>query len=109
VSASILFVGAGYVLAVVAWLFYVAVMHLIKVRHQLHPVAKVHAYALAAIGIALDVILNVAVATVVFLDLPREWLLTARLRRLKAGTGWRRSVAAWICEHLLNQFDEGHC
>lgn len=100
----------GYALTVLTWLFYLAIMHLAKVRHQLHPVAKAHAYGLLAIGLVLDAVLNAVVATVVFSDLPQEWLLTQRLKRYKTGRpGWRRNAAWWICEHLLNQFDEGHC
>jgi len=104
------FVVLGYILAVLTWLFYVAIYHLIPIRHQLHPVAKVHAYVLVGVGLVLDFALNTVVASVVFADIPREWLLTQRLKRYKVGrTGWRRVAAWWICEHLLNQFDEGHC
>jgi hypothetical protein len=104
------FAVLGYVLAVLTWLFYLAIMHVMKVRHDLHPVAKAHAYVLMVIGLALDLVLNIVVGTVAFSDLPREWLLTSRLKRYKMGRdGWRKSFAYWICEHLLNQFDEGHC
>lgn len=100
----------GYVLAVLTWIFYLAAYHLVPLRKELHPVAKAHAYVIVGIGLALDVILNVVVATVLFVDPPRELLLTTRLKRYKAGPdGWRRSFADWVCEHLLNQFDEGHC
>lgn len=102
---------SAWLLGVVTWLFYLAIMHLLKVREQLHPVAKAHAYLLLAVGLVFDVVLNVVVATVVFLDPPRELLLTSRLKRYRRPRqrSWRRSVAAWICEHLLNQFDSGHC
>jgi hypothetical protein len=99
-----------YVLMLVTWLFYVAIMHLKEVRDDLHPVATVNGYILLGIGLPLDVLLNVVVGTIVFLDPPREWLLTARLKRYKIQTfGWRSATSWWLCEHLLNQFDEGHC
>jgi len=104
------FVILGYAIAVLTWIFYLAAYHLIPLRDQLHPVAKAHAYVIVGIGLVLDAILNIVVATIAFGDLPREWLLTTRLKRYKAGRlGWRRVVAYWVCEHLLNQFDEGHC
>ena len=103
-------VVGSYVLILVTWLFYVAIMHLKMVKDDLHPVAKVNGYILLGIGLPLDVLLNAVVGTIVFLDPPREWLFTARLQRYKRETiGWRSSTAWWMCEHLLNQFDEGHC
>lgn len=100
----------GYLLCVVTWFFYVAIMHLKLVRDDLHPVAYWHAMAFLVIGLILDVVLNWLVGSALFLERPREFLLTARLQRHKKGTGWRRAVAAWLCEHLLNQFDRGgHC
>lgn len=99
-----------YAFIVTTWLFYVAIMHLIQVRDRLHPIAKIHAYVLAGIGVTLNAILNIVVATVLFADLPREPGLTKRLKRYKKGPeGWRKKVAVWICEHALDQFDSGHC
>lgn len=100
---------AGYALAVLSWLFYLAIMHLKRVRDDLHPVAKAHAYLLLSAGLVLDVVLNAVVGSVLFLEPPRELLLTSRLKRLKRGDGWRAKLADWVCEHLLEQFDEGHC
>jgi len=104
-------VVASYILVLVTWLFYLAIMHLRMVRHDLHPVAKANAYVLLAIGLVLDFITNVVVGSVLFLDPPREWLLTDRLQRYKNldRESWRGKTAYWLCEHLLNQFDEGHC
>jgi hypothetical protein len=108
-GATKLFV-AFYILTLLTWLFYIAIMHLRLVRDRLHPFAKVNAYILLFFGLLLDVAVNVLVGTVVFADLPREWLLTERLKRMKReGKWWQRMTAYWICEHLLNQFDEGHC
>jgi hypothetical protein len=48
-----------------------------------------------AIGLALDVLLNVVVGTVVMLELPREWLTTTRLSRWNRSRGtswWTRNV-----------------
>jgi hypothetical protein len=100
---------SGYALFLMTWVFYLALMNLKTVRHSLHPIAKANAYVLLFIGYVLDVILNITLGTALYLDLPREWLFTARLQRLKAKGGWRGDMARWMCDHLLNQFDVGHC
>lgn len=102
----------AYALMVVVWLFYLASMHLVRYRSELGPVAKAHGYLIVGVGLVLDAVLNLAVATVLFLEPPRELLLTARLKRLVGrDLGWRGDLAAWVCERLLNQFDPsgGHC
>jgi len=103
---------AGYTLVVVTWVYYLAAMKLMRHRKQLHLVARFHGWVFVIIpGLIYDAILNLVLATIVFADPPREIVLTARLRRYKAqASGWRRRAALWICEHLLDQFDEGgHC
>lgn len=106
--------GAGYALVVATWLFYLAIMAISPHKSNLHPVAKAHAYVLLAVALALDVVLNVVVGTVLFLDPPRELLMTDRLKRYlarEAPQSWRRAIAAWVCKHLLDQFDPdgNHC
>jgi hypothetical protein len=107
-------IAIGYGLMVVTWLFYLAVMALMPHRHNLHPIAKAHAYVLLGIGLALDALLNLVVGTLLFLDPPREWLLTLRLMRYLRNVherAWRRDLAEWLCDHLLDQFDPNgtHC
>ena len=102
----------GYALMVVSWLLFLAVMNLKAHRDTLHPVAKAHAYLLLAVGLVVDLALTVVVGSILYLDPPREWTLTGRLKRYRAGPDdWRKILATWICEHLLNQFDPGgnHC
>ena len=109
-SGPLLWALGTYLFLVVSWLFYVAIMHLIQVKDRLHPVAKIHAYVLAGVGVSLNAVLNVVFATVLFADLPKEFGLTKRMQRYKKGPdGWRKKVAIWVCEHALNQFDTGHC
>lgn len=104
-----LFVVACYVLMLVTWLFYLAAMNLIKLKDQLHGFAKFNGYILVTIGVILDVLLNWIVGSILFLEIPREFLLTERLQRHKKGKGWRYKLAYWLCENLLNPFDPGHC
>lgn len=106
------FVGWSYALLLLTWTFYLAVMNIKRVRKDLHPFAKVNAYIILAVGLPLDIIFNLIVGTVLFLELPRELLFTARLKRNKQNKGYRRKLAHWFCEHMLNQFDpspKGHC
>jgi hypothetical protein len=65
----------------------------------------------ALVAVLMDVFFNLVPATVIFLDLPRELLFTQRLERYKAqGAGWRYTVARWICQNLLDPFQQGgHC
>lgn len=101
----------------VVWLtfvFYLAIMHLIPHKESLSMPAKILAYPALYAGFVLDFILNVVVATVLFLDFPREALFTHRLKRYLYGMDtprWREDLAAWFCSKLLNQFDPSgkHC
>jgi hypothetical protein len=107
-----IYAAAGYGLAVITWVFYLAVMALIPHRHNLRPVAKFHAYLLVGVGLVLDVALNALVASVMFIEPPhpKRMLLTARLSyHTSRDHGWRTSLARWLCVHLLDQFDpRGH-
>lgn len=102
-----------YIALVFAWVLYIAIMGLARVRHDLHIVAKLNAYLLILpVGYVVDFILNIGFCLLVFHRIPRDWLLTGTLKRVKAtDTTWRYDAAAWICTHLLNQFDPKgkHC
>ena len=114
-----------YCLVLLPWGMYLAVMNLIEAKHKLTLPAKIFAYPLAAVGICIDFLTNLIVGSILFLDIPREWLLTARLQRYleavelitdssKVPTRlekWRWTAALWICTHLLDPFDSRgfHC
>lgn len=108
------YVGLTYVGLVFSWVLYIAIMGLARVRHDLHPVAKFNTYCIILpVGYFVDAcILNPFFCLLVFHRIPRNWLLTGTLKRVKAvDTTWRYDAAAWICAHLLNQFDPKgkHC
>ncbi len=96
------------------WGLYVLLMgvyraHLAK---RLSPFARALALPYLAIGIALDVAFNASVAALIFWERPREWFLTQRMIRYIAGADcWRRRIAVWICDGLLDPFDptDNHC
>lgn len=66
-----------------------------------------------ALGYALDFLANVIVATLIFLELPREALVTTRLQRhINSPTSsWRTAIAVWVCDEMLDVFDPSgnHC
>ena len=107
---NLLFTFIGlYAFTVLCWVLYLAVMSLARHRHELRPVAKIHAYMLLAVAYPLDIVLNVIVGTLVFISPPLELTLTGRLKRHQRDGGLRGKMAAWVCTHFLNTFDpDGH-
>lgn len=69
------------------------------------------AYLLLAGFFVADCIFNLIVGTVVFLQLPRQWLFTERCKQNKNLWDWRRDMAHWWCVNWLNPFDPSgrHC
>ncbi len=106
--------AAGYALLIVTWVLYLAIMNIAAHRHALHPFARFNAYLVVLpIGYLADAALNL-IACSIFLRRPRDWLLTGTLQRIRNTEppgSWREGLAAWICTHLLNQFDPKgtHC
>lgn len=89
---------------------YVVIMTLYyKTKH------RAIARALAVPFVVQDALVNWFVLSIVFLEIPKEALVTSRLKRwknlpLSAGglRGIRAHFAWWMC-HQLNKFDPGHC
>jgi hypothetical protein len=105
VTGSIAFVVA---MTLVTMILYVLAMHLKAIRDEGR--ARWYHYALAApilvVGYPLDVAFNVIVGSLIFRELPREFLFTSRVdRHARAGNRF----AQWVCRHLLNPWDDGHC
>lgn len=96
------------------WCAYVLVMALYRAHldKRLHGLNRILASPVVVFGIVIDVFSNMIIAPVVFLDLPREWMVTQRLSRyIKTDTGWRAALAERICNGLLDAFDPtgDHC
>lgn len=95
--------------------FYIAIMKLRDLRDSgalatLHWSVTLTGRMLLLIGLLLDVALNLLVMTIVFLEIPRELLVTARVKRHKwNGNGWRKRLACWMCANYLTPFDARHC
>lgn len=104
----------SFLLLYLLWLFYLAVMNLYRAKkaQQISKVALWLGYPILILGALLDVLVNFIVMSLLFLETPRELLVTSRLaRHVKANKGWRSKVAYWICHNFLNAFDPSgdHC
>ena len=66
-----------------------------------------------AVMLSIDFMMQISLFTLMFLDLPREPLVTDRLKRYRAITtpNWRTTIATIMCTQLLNPFDptKHHC
>ena len=93
------------------YLLFVVTMAAKAAWDNLSIVPRVLLVPAALVAVLMDVFFNLVAATVIFFDLPREWLFTQRLERYKAqGAGWRYTLARWICQNLLDPFQQGgHC
>jgi hypothetical protein len=99
--------GSIYVL----WVFYLAVMNLKRARdnNALTKTAYWLGMPIFLLGYAIDIAVNIFVLPIIFLELPRETLVTSRLKRLIKTTGWRSNLAKWFCKNLLDAFDPSGC
>ncbi len=107
-----LYVIAGVIVfTFFTWGMYLSVMNLMRVKETLSTETKFFAYPLAAVGVIADFLYNIVIGTVLFLEPPREWLLTARLKRHLGEDGYKGNLARWLCRHLLDPFDPKgtHC
>lgn len=93
------------------WGMYLSVMSLMRVKDTLTIETKCFAYPLAVVGVFMDFLYNITIGTVLFVDLPQEWLLTKRLDRYLERDDFRGAMARWFCVHLLDPFDPKgkHC
>lgn len=101
-----------YILFYGTWLFYVAFMHLKEHRAEIEGKIGVLKYGLVPFfifALIMDVVFNLIIGTMIFREIPKEWLFTARCSRHLKSSGWRLRNAHWICSYLLNPFDENHC
>lgn len=98
----------------VFWCLYVFTMGLYRsfLAGRLKGLPLIMAAPLTAVAFVVDVIMQMTIATIVFAELPRHWLVTHRLRAyLLQGSGWRYDWASYLCKHLLDPFDPtgAHC
>lgn len=81
-----------------------------KPADDLHWLGKILLVPWLYLGLALDIALNVLLASIAFAELPREWTLSARVKRHERDSaGYRYRLATWICEGFLRPVDRDHC
>ena len=95
------------------WVLFLATMNLAqaKAEGKLKGFALWAGYTVLGIGLLVDFIVQITVATVLWLELPREWAVSGRVERLcREGHGYRLTLAMWFRRVLLAPFDRsgGH-
>lgn len=110
VYAVLGFLGNLYFL----WALYVFTMGIyrLKLNKNLRGLNKYLAYPIVLLAVIVDFTVNWTLAPILFLDIPREPLVTARLQRyLRHDNGWRYRLAVKICVGMLDMFDprDKHC
>lgn len=90
------------------WIIYLAVMALSRAKKEntLTAWTRTLGYPVLIFGLLLDVVLNAVILSVVFLEPPKEWLMTARLKRHARYTDRPRSlrIVKWF-RQFLDPFD----
>lgn len=102
----------GFLILYATWFFYLAIMNLKRARDAgtLSKTALRLAYPGFVVGLLLDVLSNL-VLCFLMLDIPRELLVTSRLKRYvntrRSGRihRYRRFLAVWAADMLLDDFD----
>lgn len=92
----------------VLWIMYVCVMRLQMMRdaRTLTTGQKIFGYPTLIVGLILDLVINIIICSIVFLEVPKEFTVSARLwRHSESGSGWRKSLAKLIRVQLLDSVD----
>jgi hypothetical protein len=101
-------VPGAFAASYVTWVMYLAVMTLERSRNAnaLPKPAYYLGLPLLYVGLVVDFLLNVTVASVLFIEIPHEWTVSARTKRhFFEPSGWRHAIAVWLAHNLLNPFD----
>lgn len=98
------------------WLLYVFTMGLYRafLLRRLRGLSLVLCAPVVAVAAVVDLLMQLTLFTLVFAELPRDLLVTHRLRRYMRelpASHWRRRWADYLCHHLLDPFDPtgAHC
>jgi len=103
----------GYPLLAVwsLWIFYLAIMNLKKAKEAgtMTPVAKFCGYSIVIPGYILDILVNIFIGSILFLEFPnyKRLTLSARMDYLyvPGSISWRSRLADWLARNLLNTYD----
>lgn len=106
-QTALLYLAISFGLTYALYVFYAAVMNVKRVRDmgKLTKLGMAFGYPTLAIGLVLDLLVNVLVMTPLLLELPKETTVTSRLKRHHAeSTGWRLAVVLFF-EPVLDPLD----
>ena len=97
----------------IIWGFYLMMMPLKRnwKEGKLNTISKIFGYPWLAIFLIMDFTFNITWGTILFLDIPKEFLFTQRLNRYldQSDRYWRNKLANWMCINFLDSFDpDGH-
>lgn len=95
---------------ILLWYLYAVVMALVSARDRyagtLPWPIRALGYPALAVGLAVDLAVNVLFCTFILLELPREFTVSSRLWRWSnAEPSWRQRTALWLRVNLLDPLD----
>lgn len=107
------FILSGLFLLLVTWFLFINVM---SAKNHKEKIPKIVYYGILYpmfyTGVALDFVFNVVYGTVIFQELPKDWLFTGRLRRVlivEKEDSWKYKTAMFFCKRMLEPWDPDHC
>lgn len=93
------------------WLFYLAIMNLKRAKDAgtMTRTALILALPIGIIGYVIDIVVNVTIGTILFMEFPHYARLTLSARMsylyVEGSTDWRSKLADWFARNLLNSYD----
>jgi len=110
---ALYYVLSVFLLLPFTWVLYIAIMGFKEHLDTMGRVSKFIAYCILPVGLVADVLFNFTWGSIMFLELPKELLMTTRLKRHLADhkKDWRDRNANWFCREFLNIYDPSgkHC
>ena len=104
-----------YLGMLITWMWYLATMMLKLKRDKGMKFTieqKAFGYPMMIAGLVIldAIVMNIIIGTIMFVELPREWLFTTRCQRHMRENTFRGKIARWACRHFLDPFEiGGHC
>lgn len=96
--------------ALIFWLIFVNVMIAKDNRENIPKIFHPFLILFAVFGLVYDVVFNLILGTIIFLELPKEWTLTHRMQRLLlTDDTYRFKLALFVCRKLVEPWDPDHC
>lgn len=95
------------------WVLYISIMGFKEHKAEMGKVSLTIAYIILPFGLLADALFNFTWGSIMFLEFPKELLMTTRLKRHLSDhkMDWRDRNATWFCKEFLNIYDStgNHC